>query len=68
MGLFIFFLVVFAGFLGGLVYLRWREDRFLRKEVKDTMRKPLREELEKEVEDAERRKKMWEETAKKFGL
>jgi len=68
MGFFIFFIVVFAGFLGGLIYLRRREDRFLRKTVKDTIGKGLRDELEKEAQDAERRKKMWDETSKKFGL
>ncbi len=68
MGFFILLVILFLGLLAGLAWLRWREDRYLKKKPRDAMRPALREELEKEVQDAERRKKSFEEKLKKFGL
>lgn len=63
----LFLLVLFAGFLFGLGWVRWRETRFLKKNAKETMGKELRMEIEKESLDASRRKAEFEKKLKKFG-
>ena len=61
-------MVLFFGLLAGLGYLRWRESRYLKKQTKDALSPSLRQEFEKEAQDAERRKKSFEGELKKFGL
>jgi hypothetical protein len=68
MKLFIFLMVLFFGLLGALGWLRWRESKYLKKPVKETLSPSLKKELEKEEQDAERRKKSFEGELKKFGL
>jgi hypothetical protein len=51
-----------------LGWLRWRESKYLKKPVKETLSPSLKKELEKEEQDAERRKKSFEGELKKFGL
>ncbi len=53
--------------MGLLGWLRWREGRYLKKSAGQTMSAELKKELEKERQDALRRKKTFEETLKKFG-
>ncbi len=65
---FIFLLILFLGLLAGLAWYRFRDSRYLKKPTKEAMSKALRSELEKEAEDAERRKKRFAEELKKFGL
>lgn len=68
MEILIFLIVLFFGLLGVLGWLRWRESKYLKKSVKETLGPSLKKELEKEVQDAERRKKSFEGELKKFGL
>lgn len=62
----IFLGILFFGFLGGMVFLRWREERFLKKKTKEALGKGLRREIDQERQDAERRKKRFEDQLKKF--
>jgi hypothetical protein len=64
----IFLALVFLGFLGLIGFLRWRETRYLKKSTKEAMSKRLRTEIEREVQDAERRKKKFADQLKKFDL
>jgi len=59
---------IVCALLFGLAFLRWWDGRRMKKPAKEAMSKALREEIEKEEKDAERRKKSFEDTLKKFGL
>lgn len=60
--------ILFLGLLGGIAYLRLREGRYLKKSTKEALSKKLREEIDRERQDAERRKKKFDEQLKKFDL
>jgi hypothetical protein len=60
--------VIIFGLLGVFGWLRWREAKFLKKGVKETMGKGLRQEIEKERLDALRRKQQFEDQLKRHGF
>ena len=60
-------IVVFVALIAALVYIRVRENRYLKKRTKDAIRPELRREFEREVEDAVRRKGAFQDALKKFG-
>lgn len=60
-------IVVFIAFVAGLVYLRVRENRYLKKKTRDAIRPELLKEFEGEKQDALRRKAAFQDTLKKFG-
>ena len=60
-------IAVFIVLIGGLIYLRTRENRYLKKKTRDAIRPELRREFEAEVEDAVRRKSAFQDSLKKFG-
>ncbi len=64
----ILFSILVLGFLGLLAWYRWRESQYLKKRTKEALSPSFRKELEKESQDALRRKKAFEEALKKFGL
>ncbi len=63
---FVIFILVTLLLLVGLVLLRWREDKYLKKSTKDAMRPEFRLEIEKEEKETLRRKKKFEKTMTKF--
>ena len=62
----VLWLVVFAVFLAVLVWLRIRENRFLKKKTKDAVRPQIRLEIEAEKEAVLRRKKAFQDTLDKW--
>ena len=63
----VLWLVVFAVVVALLVWLRIRENRFLKKKTKDAVRPQIRLEIEAEKEDVLRRKKAFQDRLDKFG-
>ncbi|KAB2843299.1 hypothetical protein F9K50_00025 [bacterium] len=59
-------IVVFFAFVAGLVYLRVRENRYLKKKTREAIRPELLKEFEGEKQDALRRKAAFQDTLKKF--
>jgi len=68
MALVTLFIVVTLGFIGGFAWYRYRESKHLKKSAKETMGRGLRLEIEKESQDALRRKTKFEEKLKKFDI
>ena len=63
----IIFIFITATLLGGMIYLRIREQRYLKKKTKETVSKRLQEEIEKEKAESIRKKEKFESILKKFG-
>ena len=59
-------IVVFVVFVASLVYLRVRENRYLKKKTRDAIRPELLKEFEGEKQDALRRKAAFQDNLKKF--
>lgn len=59
-------ILVVVAVLAVLIWLRVRENRFLKKKTKDAIRPQLRREFEHEVEDAVRRKGAFQDALKKW--
>ena len=66
MGGMITWILVFVALISALVWVRVRENRYLKKKTKDAIRPELRKEFESEVEDAVRRKSAFQDALKKF--
>ncbi|HKY64119.1 MAG TPA: hypothetical protein VJR29_11945 [bacterium] len=62
----ILWLVLFAVVVGLLVWLRIRENRYLKKKTKDAVRPQIRLEIEAEKEDTLRRKKAFQDRLDKW--
>ena len=60
-------IAVFVVFIAALVYLRVRENRYLKKKTRDAIRPELLKEFEGEKQDAVRRKAEFQHLLKKFG-
>lgn len=63
----VLWLVLFAVVVALLVWLRIRENRYLKKKTKDAVRPQIRLEIEAEKEDVLRRKKAFQDRLDKFG-
>lgn len=59
-------IAVFIVFIAALVYLRVRENRYLKKKTRDAIRPELLKEFEGEKQDALRRKAEFQDRLKKF--
>ena len=59
-------LVLFAVVVGLLIWLRIRENRFLKKKTKDAVRPQIRMEIEAEKKDVVRRKKAFQDRLEKW--
>lgn len=59
-------IAVFVVFVATLIYLRVRENRFLKKKTRDAIRPELLKEFEGEKQDAMRRKVAFQDKLKKF--
>ncbi len=62
----IFILIVMV-LLGGVIYFRIRENRFLKKKTKEALSKRLQEEIEKERSENIRKKEKFETILKELG-
>jgi len=67
-GFFILLLIILVGLFLGLGWIRYRENRFLKKRVKDALGREMAFEIERERKDALRRKGKFEDKLKKFGI
>ncbi len=61
-------ILLVLGVLGALVYLRTREEKYLKKKTSETFSKQVREEIEAERAENIRKKEKFREALKKFDL
>ncbi len=64
----ILFIVLSILLIAGLVWLRLRDRKYLKKKTRETLRPEILEELEKEKQEIERKKQAFEKELNKFKL
>ena len=63
----VIFIFITVSLLGWIVYLRIREQRYLKKKTKETVSKRLQEEIQKEKAENVRKKEKFETILKQLG-
>ena len=63
----ILFVVLCLGFLGWICYLRFRENRYLKKKTREAISKELHEEIEKERKENIRKSGKFKDLLSRFG-
>lgn len=63
----VIFILIVSVLLGGIVYFRIRENRFLKKKTKESLSKRMKLEIEKEISESIRKKEKFETILKQLG-